>query len=206
MKRLLATLVALSLFLVTPALAVSKWSPVADQLRESIYFLEVLAGTEVQGSCTAFMIDNSKHHVLTAAHCDGEKILIDGTPTYRVFKDERKDLMVLRANGVEGPNVKLASEAPVVGDEVASMGYGAGLVDPMFRVAHVSNVRLDIEGLSGPFTMIDAGFIGGQSGGPVVNEKGELIMIVQRGNDSLGLGVGVEIIKDKVGKYFSKAE
>ncbi len=203
MKRVIASIIA-AIFCLAPLGAVSKWTAVSNQLEDSIYYLEVLAGTEVQGSCTAFMIDNSKHLVLTAAHCDGEKMLVDGTATYRVFKDERKDLMVLRASGVEGPNIKLAAADPDRGDEVASMGYGAGLVDPMFRIAHVSNVRLDIEGLSGPFIMIDAGFVGGQSGGPVVNDKGELVMIVQRGNDSLGIGVGVEIIRDKVGKYFAK--
>lgn len=204
MKRVIASVAAFAFFVVAPLLGVSKWTPVADKLDESVYFLEVLQGTEVQGSCTAFMIDNSKHYVMTAAHCDGEKILIDGTATYRVFKDERKDLMVLRAMGVDGPNVKLAASDPSRGDEVASMGFGAGLEDPMFRIAHVSNVRMDIEGLSGPFVMIDAGFVGGQSGGPVVNENGELVMIVQRGNDSIGIGVGVEIIKDRAGKYFAK--
>ena len=203
MKRVLATIIV-GILCLAPLGAVSKWTAVANNLEESIYFLEVLAGTELQGSCTAFMINQEKKHVLTAAHCDGEKILIDGTPTYRVFKDERKDLMVLRANGVDGPNVKLAPADADRGDEVASMGYGAGLEDPMFRIAHVSNVRMDIEGLSGPFVMIDAGFVGGQSGGPVVNDKGELVMIVQRGNDSLGIGVGAEVIRDKVGKYFAK--
>ncbi len=204
MKRALASLVAFAIFAIAPLVGASKWTAVSDKLDESIYFLEVLQGTEVAGSCTAFMIDNSKKLVLTAAHCDGEKILVDGTATYRVFKDERKDLMVLRASGVEGPNVPLAAASVDRGDEVASMGFGAGLEDPMFRIAHVSNVRMDIEGLSGPFVMIDAGFVGGQSGGPVVNDKGELVMIVQRGNDSLGIGVGVETIRDRVGKYFAK--
>lgn len=204
MKRIIACILLAAFFVLAPLAANSKWTLISNTLEESVYFLEVLAGTTVQGSCTAFMVDDAKHHVMTAAHCDGEKILVDGTAAYRVWKDERKDLMVLRASGVTGPNIKLAPADPDRGDEVASMGYGAGLVDPLFRIAHVSNTGLDIEGLSGPFIMIDAGFVGGQSGGPVVNDKGELVMIVQRGNESLGIGVGVEIIKDRAGKYFAK--
>jgi len=68
---------------------------------------------------------------------------------------------------------------------------------------HVSNVDIDMEGLSGPFIMIDSEFIGGQSGGPVVNLAGELVMIVQRGADGLGIGIGAETIKARVGRYFS---
>jgi hypothetical protein len=71
--------------------------------------------------------------VLRAAHCDGEKILADGTPVYRQFKDERKDLMVLRATHGQRPALKLAEHDPERGDQVASMDYGFGLVDPMFR-------------------------------------------------------------------------
>ena len=205
MKRLIATVVA-AIFCLTPLsiLGASKWTPIADKLAESVVFIELFAGTQAQGSCTGFIIDSAKHLILTAAHCDAEKILANGTVTYKMFKDERKDLLVLRASNIEGPELVLAPNGPERGDEVASMGYGFGLEDPMFRIAHISNVRMDIEGISGPFAMIDAGFVPGQSGGPVVNDKGEVVMIVQRGNDSLGLGIASDVIRDKVGRYFSQ--
>lgn len=203
MKRVLIALLA-ALFVLVPTNAASKWTSVAEKLQKSIVYVEIVAGTELQGSCTGFVIDTQKKYVLTAAHCDGEKVLADGTPTYKVFKDERKDLMIVRASNLDYPAVAIAEKGPDRGDEVASMGYGAGLDDAMFRIAHVSNVRMDIEGLSGPFTMIDAGFIGGQSGGPVVNDLGQVVMIVQRGSDSLGIGVGAEVIRDRISRYLPK--
>jgi S1-C subfamily serine protease len=114
--------------------------------------------------------------------------------------------MVLRAAGIEDrPAFKLAPVPAQVGEEAASIGYGYGFEKPLFRVTHISTVRLDIEGLSGPFTVTDTAFIGGQSGGPVVNAKGELILIVQRGDGGgLGLGVDAAVIKDRVGRYFEQ--
>jgi S1-C subfamily serine protease len=50
---------------------------------------------------------------------------------------------------------------------------------------------------------LDASFIPGQSGGAIFNMRGEVVSIVQRGTSGLGLGVGVEIIMSKVGRYFT---
>lgn len=200
-----AALFACLLFASTFLSASSLWSPVVDKLKQSVVFVEIADENGApQGSCSGFMIDSKKHHVLTAGHCDGPKVTVDGTPTIKIFKDERKDLMVIRAYSVERPALKLAPKGPDVGDEVASMGFGFGLEQPMFRVAHISNIRLDIEGLSGPFIVIDAAFVGGQSGGPVVNQTGEVIGIVQRGGEGVGLGVGAEVIKDRVGRFFGE--
>lgn len=201
-------LLALLLFVVSlsNAYAVSPWTVVAEKLNQSTVFVEILTGTELTGSCTGIMINNEKRYVLTAAHCDGDKLLIDGTSSYRMFKDERKDLMVMRAPSVDRPALRLAKSGPVQGDEVASHGYGFGLEKPMFRVAHVSNTDMVIEGLSGPFVMVDGAFVPGQSGGPVVNSAGELVMIVQLGNPLLGLGVDAKVIRDKVGRYFEESK
>jgi S1-C subfamily serine protease len=201
MARLLFSLLLLLLAFV-PAFAVSPWTSIAEKLNQSTIFIEVLEGTELTGSCTGFMINTEKRYLLTAAHCDGEKLLADGTQTYRVFKDERKDLMVLRASNVDRPALALAKDNPDQGDLVASHGYGFGLEKPMFRIAHISNVEMAIESISGPLIMVDGGFVPGQSGGPVVNENGEVVMIVQRGNEMLGLGVGAKVIRDRVGRYF----
>lgn len=203
MKRLLLVLALLTVSF-SNTYAVSSWTAIAEKLNQSTVFVEIVTGTDTVGSCTGIMINAEKHYVLTAGHCDGEKILVDGTATYKVFKDERKDLLVLRAANVDRPAIKLAKNGPVQGDQVASHGYGFGLEKPMFRVAHVSNTDMVIEGLSGPFAMVDGAFVPGQSGGPVVNDQGELVMIVQMGNEMLGLGVDAKVIRDKVGRYFSE--
>ncbi len=203
MKRHFTALVALLVIFTTPASTQSPWTAVAERLTPSVYFLEAVdADDVVTSSCSGFGINVEKKYILTAAHCDGHKVRIDGTPSYKIFKDERKDLMVLRGTLDMGPALKLARENPAIGTSVASMGFGFGLEQPMFRVGNVSHARIEIEELSGPFVMIDANYIGGQSGGPVVNVAGELVSIVQRGAAGLGFGVGADTLRDKVGKYF----
>lgn len=198
MKKILS-LALVGLALNVSLIAMSAWTPVAKKLHDAVVFI-----TDVDGSCSGFMIDTKKHLVLTAAHCDGEKLLVDGTQAVKVYKDERKDLLVLRAYSVDRPALALAKTAPDLGDEVASMGFGFGLERPMFRIAHVSTINMNIEDLSGPFLVLDAQFIPGQSGGPVVNQAGEVISIVQRTGDGWGFGIPFETIKDKVERYFEK--
>lgn len=183
----------------------SVWTPVAAKVQESLVFLEMSdANGEAVGACSGFMIDSVKHHILTAGHCDAPKILVDGTPAFKIFKDERKDLMVLRAYNVDRPSLKLAPKGPDVGDEIASMGFGFALEQPMFRIAHVSSTRIEIEDLSGPFIMLDANVIPGMSGGPIVNQLGQVEAIVQRGGDGLSIGVGADTIKDRTGRFWGQ--
>lgn len=194
MRKILALVGLVLLALATPS-AQSPWTAVAEKLKASIVFLE---------NCTGFVIDAKRHLVLTAQHCEAEKMLADGTPAYKVFADGRKDLLVIRAHGVDKPALKLAAKDPEIGQEVATLGFGWALEFPMFRMSHVSHPRFEIEGLSGPFVVVDTSYVGGQSGGPVVDASGAVVSIVQRGDQdgTFGLGVGVETIKDRVGKYF----
>ena len=207
MNRLIAAVILALTFLI-PLSAVSPWTAIATQIHPSIFYLESVGqGGSRTGSCTGFTINTEKSYLLTAAHCGDVQIRIDGTPSIIMFKDERKDLMVLRALERElGPAIQMAKDDPKLGDQVASYGYGFGLEKPMFRIAHVSQVNAPIEELSGPFFMIDSQYIGGQSGGPVVNERGELVSIVQRSTNGLGIGVGVETIRDRVGRYFQSTQ
>lgn len=209
MKRITASLVAVLLFVATslPAQTVTGWNVIAQLLRKSTVFVQ--AG---QSSCTGFVINDSAKDkkgndvdlVLTAAHCDGAELYADQRPTTIRTKDVQKDLMVLEVEDLDRPALKLAKTNPAIGDEVASFGYGYGLERPVFRVAHISddNIYIPFEGIGGPLIAIDASFVPGQSGGPVVNQSGEVVMIVQLGTPIVGFGVGAETIKDKVGKFF----
>lgn len=192
-------LIALGLVLIsTPAFA--DWTLVAKQLKESIVFIQ----TEV-GSCTGFVIDNDRDFVLTAAHCDGKEMYVDLAPAKVRAKDTKNDLMVLHVEGIDRPALKLAAMDPVLGAEVASYGYGFGLEQPLFRQAHISamNVNITGGGGSGNLIALDSNFIPGQSGGPTVNVKNEVVLIVQLGSSAgVGLGVGANTIREKVGRYF----
>jgi hypothetical protein len=100
----------------------------------------------------------------------------------------------------------LAEHNPKIGEEIASYGYGFALERPMFRTAHVADDKTYIpeDGIGGPLIVIDAQYVGGQSGGPCVNTAGEVVSIVQRGGPGVGIGIGVETIKGKIGRYLPK--
>lgn len=206
MKRSLLSLLLLITFAAIPIWA-ADWSPIADKVVQSIAFLD-----GAQGSCTAFVIDQNRGYVLTAAHCymegKGEEggMQVDNIPAKVVAKDQKKDLMVLKVEGINRPALKLAAHNPKVGEEVASYGYGLGLEHPLFRVTHVSSTDTTIDGSGLPEGLIavDSQFVAGQSGGPVVNTNGEVVMVVEAGGQGIGLGPGAETIKSRMGRYFQQ--
>lgn len=187
------------------------WTPIADKLSKSVVYIETKAG-----SCTGFVInprvqkekEPDQTYILTAAHCNGDEMYADQSAAKVLHLDTKKDIMVLSVEALDRPALKLAKDNPKIGDEVASLGYGWGLERPMFRTAHVSddNTYIPEEGIGGPFIVIDAQFVSGQSGGPVINTAGEVALIVQRGGNGVGIGIGAEVIRSKVGKYFEKVK
>lgn len=186
------------LMLATPAFA-TDWSMQAKSLSESIVYIESAAG-----SCTGFVINNEKNLILTAAHCDGGKLFADQSPAKVVAKDVKSDLLVLSVEDLDRPALKLALKNPSTGQEAATFGYGYGLEQPLFRASHISQEEAQISDLPYEYVMVDNAFLPGQSGGPVVNLNGDVVSIVQRGNDSIGIGVGAELIKSKMGKHFGR--
>lgn len=195
--------------LLTLFAAAADWPTTADKLAKSVVYIE-----NKNGSCTGFVINaeakgkdkDDVDYVLTAAHCDGPELYVDQAVARILTKDTKKDLMVLEVPHLGRPALTLAHDDPKIGDELASYGYGWGLERPMFRTAHVSDDKTYIpeEGIGGPFIVIDAQFVSGQSGGPVVNGAGEVVMIVQRGGNGVGIGVGAEVLKSKTGRYWQK--
>ncbi len=201
---------ALILLFATPVFA-NDWTKVADSLAKSVVYVD-----NTEGSCSGWVINaNARpvakdgvkmNFVLTAAHCDGDKLYVDHVPANVVYKDAKKDLLVLEVEDLGRPALKLAASNPKIGDSVASYGYGFGMERAMFRTATISDDKFYIpeEGIGGPFIVTDAAFVGGQSGGPVADLAGNVVLIVQRGGSGVGIGVGAEIMQAAVGRFFGK--
>lgn len=200
--RLILSAVILACMARVPMQA-NDWSDVVKQVEKSVVFVEV--GDE--GSCTGFVIDQARHYVMTAAHCQSHDTLwIDRVPATVVSRDTKKDLLVVEAAHLDPsrPALHLAAKNPVRGSEVMSVGFGYGLERPFFRQSHVQDDQVMISG-NGPYISTDSTFVPGQSGGPVVNAAGEIVAIVQAGdNGSTGIGVGAEIIRERMGRFFGK--
>lgn len=201
-RHLLAIAAALAIF--SPSLHATDWASVVKTVEKSIVYLE---GTD--GACTAFVINQEKHYLLTAAHCFSKEIWVDRVAGKVISLDTKKDLMVVEAKDLDParPALKLAPKNPERGQEVMSAGFGFALERPFYRQAHVQDdaFMYPEAGVGGPYISVDAPFVGGQSGGPVVNAAIEIVSIVQRGDGgTTGIGVGADIIRERVGRFFGK--
>lgn len=202
MRLLLSVLGALAI-LGAPVLHAEDWAGVIKALDKSIAYVQ-----GESGACTAFVINVEKKYLLTAAHCHQKDIWVDRVQAKVISLDTKKDLMVLQAENLDPARValKLAAKNPARGQAVMSAGFGYALERPFFRQANVQDdaFMLPEGGVGGPYISVDSSFVGGQSGGPVVNIAGEVVSIVQRGDGgTTGLGVGVEIIRERVGRFFN---
>lgn len=181
------------------------WSAIIQKVEKALVWVEV----GDQGGCSGFVIDTARKYVMTAQHCQPAEagvVWVDRVPAKVVSRDVKKDLMVVVADLLDPSRtaLKLADKNPVRGQEVMSAGYGFALERPFFRKASVQDDQLMMPDIGGPFISTDAAFVGGQSGGPVVDINGDVVSIVQRGDGgTTGLGVGAEIIRARMGRFFS---
>src|SRR3990167_8978318 len=197
MKKVIATLFALILLAATPAMSFN-WSGVVARLAKSTVQLQ----TPLQeGFCSGWVSDNrpTRDFVFTAEHCvnsdwvkDGE-IFIDNLPASVIWSDTNMDVAVLQVGGIDRPELR-PGKHPRVGQEMGSYGFAYGFKSPLFRAGHVSAVDYHIPDLPGDWVITDQTFIGGMSGGPVVNGDGKVIAMVQRGNTYIGLGHSIKEI------------
>lgn len=182
------------------------WTSTVKDVEKSVVFVQV--GHE--GSCTGFVINQVKHYVLTAGHCEPDEdtatVWVDHVRGTIIALDHDKDLMVLEAKDLDParPALGLAGRNPERGQELMSVGYGLGLSTPMYRTAHVEDdaTMIPEDGVGGPYIAVDAGYVPGQSGGPVVDRTGRVVSIVQRGTGNVGIGVGADAIRASVGRFF----
>lgn len=205
MRRIIWSLLALAALAVPTLHAADGWEAVIAKAQSAVVFIQV--GDE--GSCSGFVINKTEHLVMTAAHCYADHVWVDFVRGDVVALDQKKDLMVLRVKDIDPSRnaLTLAAKDPVIRQDVMSVGYGYGLERPFFKTAHVSDtaVQIPVESIGGPFIGVDASFTPGQSGGPVLNIAGEVVAIVQRGDGgTLGLGVGAEIIRARLGRFWGK--
>jgi serine protease Do len=195
--KILSTLVVLSLLTLPVQLTASmaEWATIVARVEQSLVQLD---------GCSGFVINTERDLVLSALHCEGDAYTeIDGEPATVVFRDRKKDLMVLWLDGLDKPALRIATSNATLGSEVGSLGYGYSLEKPLFRTAHVSQVAVDPDAsdFPRPVLAIDAAYVGGQSGGPVINTIGEVVGIVQFGTDRVGMGVEAKTLRDRLKKF-----
>jgi S1-C subfamily serine protease len=166
---------------------------------------------QLSDTCSGFVINEAEDYVLTAKHCADDDVskpvVVDLIPGKVIASDVQKDLLVIHVPGIDKPALRLSTTDLHYGDVVASFGYGGGYERPMLRLANVAQPKAIMPDV-GPseWVLLDAGLVGGQSGGPVVNADGHVVMVVQMSNSLMGIGRSAEVIKDRVGRFFEKVK
>jgi S1-C subfamily serine protease len=150
-----------------------------DALRNATVMLEMKDESgKVTGSCSGVFI--SAHVLLTAAHCDSEKLGIHGEgDAVKIRKDETKDLMLVfvEKNTKHVPIRRIANDAEIDA-KVVTVGYPLGMVQAVTEGRVQGGVILDgippeiLERVSG-YIVITSPIIFGNSGGPVFIETNE---------------------------------
>jgi len=104
---------------------------------------------------------------VTATFADGEEWEVVGL----VDKDEEHDLALIKLKGKKRPLVKIGTEKPRIGSRAyvigAPRGFGFSIVDGL-----LSQIQ-DVDGF--PQYQVSCPFSTGNSGSPVVNDRGEVI-------------------------------
>lgn len=118
----------------------------------------------------------TNYHVIKSAYAlevtllSGEKYVVSSVISY----DSEQDIAMLKINLSDTPFIKISSEGVKTGDTVYALGSSLGLVDS-FSSGIVANPDRLISGMS--YIQMTAPISSGNSGGPLVNSKGELVGI-----------------------------
>ena len=143
--------------------------------------------------CTAFAIEARKW--LTAEHCVGANMMIDGHPAFLVMASPKLDLAVLVSDYVK-PALTLRERPLLPQEEVVGLGYGYSWKFPV--ITHHYAVLMNFSPLEDitPGTWYSNGFIGGQSGGVLIDKAGLVVGMMQRSDFQYGYGVDAKTITD----------
>jgi len=185
------------------------WASVAQKALPStvrIYALNPKTGQTCE-SAGIVIAPNGK--ILTAAHCvDGfpeiTVLIGDGLDTAQydasiIRLEKSGDLALIQAEGINGkaqlPPMEQAKELPQVGEPIAAVGNQIQLMRVMTAgiVSAVGNY------LGAKYILFDARIEKGNSGGPLLNEKGELVGLVveilRTNNANIGKAVALSEIR-----------
>lgn len=172
---LLAAVSLLGLLAACP-LVHADFAQAADKIRDSVVtvMVEKRMGTGFIVNDQGVIITNK--HVLDKATAAKIKLANgDELPAQLTLTDPRHDLLLLKVDRPHLPAVTFASSAKLKqGSEVAALGAPFGLSDTLTK-GIVSAADRDIDGQK--FIQIDAALNQGNSGGPIINEQGQVVAV-----------------------------
>lgn len=168
---------------------------IVQSIKASIFKVQSSAGNG-----TGFIVSN-QGHIMTCAHVlvsDRFQVITEhgDRRTVEVLgKDEACDLAILYAESLPEPPLIFADPATITeGQTVYALGHPLGLDFTLSR-GIISNRQRARSGIS--LLQTDVSLNPGNSGGPLVNEKGEVIGVASQtleGGRGLGFGIALQHI------------
>jgi S1-C subfamily serine protease len=206
MKTLATVALTLALLLVPAKTHAQDWSPLPDLVRQSIVRLEIVAG-DSGGVCSGVIINQEKGYVVTNAHCipeQGGSVAVSNKHAELEKWNLVLDIAVLQVRGIKGKSIAIRVPPAPIGTPIAIVGHAFGAPALKYQFGWVSD-PLDEGFIFGP--LIDARIFPGDSGGAMVDQRGELVTI-NRGfvglrllPNAFALGVDPETLRDFIKPY-----
>jgi S1-C subfamily serine protease len=189
MKALLAAVLSLVLVGCAPVEAPKAHTLVSfEQVRAATWRLE-----SEDGACSAVLIAPEK--LLTAAHCQGPDMKVEGREAIVIKVNKEADLMLLLVPGLSCPCVPVAEVNGVIDEKVYTVGYPLGYAQVLTEGRVQGEFVQDVDELAHLF-MLTSPVVFGNSGGPVLvirDGEWQVVGIVSR-VVVLPMGFGYSVI------------
>jgi S1-C subfamily serine protease len=154
------------------------------------------------GHCTLFMVNAKAHLAVSAYHCVAAggnwRVELPGRVALAIptLVNPANDLAMFRVDDWTAPSLRLRTAPVAPGTPLAAVGYPLGSLVPLFTFGTVSSPNSVLPGAPFPAGVVVFGnFIAGMSGGPILDEQGRVVSVVQAGGhaatEAQDLGYGV---------------
>lgn len=185
-KTLLLFLLLFSLTLSDLLLAAR--ASVVERVTSSTVFISSPDGNGGDRICSGFVVEGSGGRALTARHCvrDFDVIQVNTLFSLVVKKNENFALLSMINQPPIGA-LELRKKPMELTQRILAFGFGWGEMEILGRGISI---------FKGRDFAVDGPFITGMSGGPITDEDGRVVGLIQASNNIVGIACGVQEIKD----------
>lgn len=142
--------------------------------------------------CTGFVV--AQQEVLTAAHCLAAELAVDNIPADVIKADKYYDLALLRTDTIK-PALEFDNTQPQRFEPLIAIGYAFGWPSLTVLDEKMMMINFASDEDTPPAMYMQGSLIHGMSGGPIVNESGQVVAMCQQFNEGLSMGVGSMIMQ-----------
>ena len=168
------------------------YNEMVTRAQSSVVRIMGVSDEGTQYVCTGFVIGLNR--VLTASHCVSDAMIADGQGVNLLKRDPALDLAVLNILTVK-PVLRLRDSQPERFESVTPMGYAFGWTTIYADPSHVVLMDISPNEDMAPGLILDSPCIHGQSGGPMIDDNGQVIGVILATSKNTCYGVGTALVR-----------